>query len=296
MKMERKSRVLLFTGKSGSGKDSLAKELTNRFPEKFIQPNNYITRFPRRVNHLFLIQQEAKSLLNWIENQNIHKLIEKKEQVSLGYKLYYESDDVFLGALRSEESINLLNKIVNTKVEVSEDYTSHVPHKELFMEIHENRIINSLLKINNETPYTYWFTKEDYDYIVEHNYSFSPLELYGNYYTYITQDILLKSKEKMVLLNMTPNTWDKIIDKLVKNGVEVYTLWIDVTKETSQKRMQIRGDKPELIKERLENDIEMWSDEVKEEKRQKGAYVVDGNGVLGESMWGFMEDIYYKLK
>lgn len=42
---------------------------------------------------------------------------------------------------------------MNTKVEVSEDYTSHVPHKELFMEIHENRIINSLLKINNVTPF-----------------------------------------------------------------------------------------------------------------------------------------------
>lgn len=279
--------VLVLTGPSGVGKDSLVQILNKEkdLALKFQATKYNTTRTPRKftsyskLNKLFL-QYLKKDNLDW------KKLQAEKPALYFSYIDENVLED-FFNEIKAENYTSLQDYLDRNYGKLS--YEAQLEN------LHDEILWNALLPINGENNYSQWLNAFDADFIKQHNLALCDTELHGNYYAQTWVDVVNVAKNKVCLVNATPDTWKDLDKKLKELNLNVVYLWITGEKEELRARMLKRGDSIEKINERLKNDDKIWNEKQMRKLKKLNVIYLDGAGSLDDLYTKFKAQVYPAL-
>lgn len=252
-----KNEVVILTGPSGSGKDTIMQWAHEGNKDIYIAEGG-TTRSPRK----YLSQEKVNELLDKYIELDEYTITEIFNHLPDMYKISTWDKDMVI-----EHFTKHKNDLIYIR-----NITDFSKQCEL---IHADFVLNAMIKINQETDYMYWVTTDDTDFEEIKQKAFINI-VHGNKYITTFSCIINMAKKGICLLNIIPSVWEKHVKRLKELDPELTFkfVYFDLDEPTRRERMlKGRGDNLAFIEDRLAYDKTMWNDAAK--NNQFHPFVID---------------------
>lgn len=286
--MAYKHKILVLTGPSGSGKDTLianiVKNNTN-YQYPYLPVGYGTTRMPRSLISL----NDLKDKLNEIKNWTYEDITKAKQTINPTFLSYHLSLNEFtknvnelIMQLQNATSIDEYLKSFNAKDE-----------HDLYLKIHNDDTLRAIIHLNTENPYINWLDIQDVINEVRIADDLASIKIKDDYYVQSILDVNNRNKNNIVIINATPNTWARIKGILEYYELEPIFMWIDANETQTKNRMLNRKDSLENIEFRIKNDKLIWNQGMLDKVvKEFNCIVIDGNGNENATYTNFLNEVY----